>query len=282
MSEPLRHVPNDAIVVGYDFSTGSVKALAFDPSGNVLHETRLPTDLWTEGGVSELSFLQLEGQALAATRAMAAWLKKNVDPDNWLAAGISATHHTAGLLDANAVQVRRMICWNDQTLAKYHAEGLARLGGPEHVKELIGGPWAVRYSLSHLVKDEHALSNADWERMRVMLPHGPAAAGFLTGRFDCASVSAAASTGIMDLRTNAWRREMLDALADPAHRERAWKHLPKIVDMNEPIGALSESAAHSAGLENATRPLVFPTPASSAAARSMPGRWRSSSAIPPS
>jgi xylulokinase len=259
MSEPLRHVPNDAIVVGYDFSTGSVKALAFDPSGNVLHETRLPTDLWTEGGVSELSFLQLEGQALAATRAMAAWLKKNVDPDNWLAAGISATHHTAGLLDANAVQVRRMICWNDQTLAKYHAEGLARLGGPEHVKELIGGPWAVRYSLSHLVKDEHALSNADWERTRVMLPHGPAAAGFLTGRFDCASVSAAASTGIMDLRTNAWRREMLDALADPAHRERAWKHLPKIVDMNEPIGALSESAAHSAGLENATRPLVFPT-----------------------
>ncbi|MBX3398725.1 MAG: xylulose kinase [Gemmataceae bacterium] len=258
MSEPLRHVPDDAIVVGYDFSTGSVKALAFDPKGNVLHEVRLPTDLWTDGGVSELSFLQLEGQAFAATRTLGAWLKTHADPEKWLAAGISATHHTAGLLDANAVQVRRMICWNDQTLAKYHTEGLARLGGQDRVKDLIGGPWAVRYSLSHLVKDESTLSNADWERTKVMLPHGPAAAGFLTGRFDCTSVSAAASTGLMDLRTNAWSKGMLDALADPAHRERAWKHLPKIVDMNEPIGPLSDSAAENAGLFEA-RPLFFPT-----------------------
>jgi xylulokinase len=258
MSEPLRHVPADAIVAGYDFSTGSVKALAFDPSGTVLHETRLPTDLWTEGGVSELSLLQLEGQAFAATRALGAWMKTQADPEKWLAAGISATHHTAGLLDAHAVQVRRMICWNDQTLAPYHAEGLARLGGPDRVKELIGGPWAVRYSLSHLVKDERTLPAADWKRTHVMLPHGPAAAGFLTGRFDCTSVSAAASTGIMDLRTNSWRREMLNALADAGHRELAWKHLPKIVDMNEPIGPLSDAAAENAGLFEA-RPLFFPT-----------------------
>lgn len=259
MPETLQHIPDDAIIVGYDFSTGSVKALAFQPNGDVLHEVRLPTELWTEGGVSELSFLQLEGQALAATRAIAAWMKQNVDPDQWYVAGISATHHTAGLLDTNAVQVRRMICWNDQTLAAYHADGLARLGGQDSVKSLIGGPWAVRYSLSHLVKDERTLSALDWGRTRVMLSHGPAAAGFLTGRFDCTSVSAAASTGIMDLRTNTWRREMLDALADPAHRELAWKHLPKIIDANDPIGPLSESAAHSAGLENSRRPLVFPT-----------------------
>ncbi len=258
MSETLRHVPKEAIIVGYDFSTGSVKALAFDIHGNVLHEVRLPTDLWTEGGVSELSYLQLEGQALAATRLIASWLKKNTDPDLWLVAGISATHHTAGLLDQHAVQVRRMICWNDQTLAHYHEEGLKRLGGQDRVKEFIGGPWAVRYSLSHLVKDEATLSTSDWERTAVMLAHGPAAAGYLTGRFDCTSVSAAASTGIMDLRTNAWRREMLDALADAGHRARAWRHLPKIIDHHEPIGPLSESAAANANLLVA-RPLFFPT-----------------------
>ena len=47
-----------------------------------------------------------------------------------------------------------MICWNDQTLAEYHAIGLKRLGGQKQVRERIGGPWAIRYTLSHLVKDE--------------------------------------------------------------------------------------------------------------------------------
>src|SRR5437773_1377915 len=73
---------------------------------------------------------------------------------HWIAGGVSATHHTAGRIDRDRGQVRRAICWNDQTLAKYHARGLRRLGGQKRVRELIGGPWAIRYSLSHLVKDE--------------------------------------------------------------------------------------------------------------------------------
>ena len=52
-----------------------------------------------------------------------------------------------------------------------------------------GGPWAVRYSLSHLVKDEHTLGAEDWRRTAHILPHGPLAAGYLTGRFDCTSAS---------------------------------------------------------------------------------------------
>src|SRR5438874_451725 len=80
------------------------------------------------------------------------------------------------------------------------AKGFARLGGQERVRERIGGPWAIRYSLSHLVKDEELLPRADWERTRWIAQHGTLAAGYLTGRFDVVSVSAAASTGIMDLR----------------------------------------------------------------------------------
>jgi sugar (pentulose or hexulose) kinase len=152
-----------------------------------------------------------------------------------------------------------MICWNDQTLAQYHAEGQARLGGPARVQELIGGPWAVRYSLSHLVKDEHTLSEADWYRTWKMLPHGPASAGYLTGRFDCTSVSSAASTGLMDFRSNQWCRGMLNALSDPTHREQAWQNLPTIIEMNQPIGPLSESIALDAQLPPGVRPLVFPT-----------------------
>ena len=64
-------------------------------------------------------------------------------PD-WAAIGISATHHTAGRIDRLGLPVRRLICWNDHTLAAYNKRGLRRLGGQKRVKELIGGPWAIR------------------------------------------------------------------------------------------------------------------------------------------
>lgn len=259
MSQPLRCVEPNALIVGYDFSTGGVKALAFDLHGTTVAQVKLSTDLWTEGGVSELNLMQLEGQARAATRLLAGELYGVGLTERWVAAGISATHHTAGRIDIAGNQIRRAICWNDQTLAEYYAEGLKRLGGQERAKELTGGPWAVRYSLSHLVKDERTLSEANWKRTDFISPHGPLAAGYLTGRFDCTSVSSAASTGMMDLRTNQWRREMLDALEQPEYRELAWDCLPNIIDMNEPIGPLSDSVALGAQLPAYCRPLVFPT-----------------------
>jgi sugar (pentulose or hexulose) kinase len=218
MPEPLRCVPASAVVTGWDFSTGAVKCLAFDLEGRTLAEVRLPTDLWTEGGVSELNLMQLEGQARASTRAIAARLREIGRLGDWFAGGISATHHTAGRIDRDRVQVRRAICWNDHSLAPYHARGLERLGGAARVQELIGGLWAIRYSLSHLVKDEEILLAADWKRTARILPHGALAAGYLTGNFDVVSVSAAASTGILDLRTASWRQEMLGALASPEYR----------------------------------------------------------------
>jgi sugar (pentulose or hexulose) kinase len=252
-------VRDDAIVAGWDFSTGAVKCLAFDLDGNKLAEVRLPTDLWTEGGVSELNLMQLEGQAMASLRLLGAQLGDK-QATRWVAGGISATHHTAGRIDDNAVQVRRAICWNDHSLSQYHARGLERLGGQAKVRQAIGGPWAIRYTLSHLVKDEECLPPEDWRRTKRMLPHGPLAAGYLTGNFDAISVSAAASTGILNLRTRKWSRFMLGALSDPKLRQLAWKHLPKIVEANEPLGELLASGKQFARLHSRKRgPLIFPT-----------------------
>ncbi|HMF13815.1 MAG TPA: xylulose kinase, partial [Gemmataceae bacterium] len=138
MAEPLNCVESRSVVTGWDFSTGGVKCLAFDLDGRTLAEVRLPTDLWTEGGVSELNLMQLEGQARASVRAMAGRLRDMDRLYDWAAGGISATHHTAGRIDRDRVQVRRAICWNDHSLAAYHAKGLQRLGGQERVKQLIG------------------------------------------------------------------------------------------------------------------------------------------------
>jgi len=259
VAEPLRCVPDDSIVAGWDFSTGAVKCLAFDLDGNKLAEARLPTDLWTDGGVSELNLMQLEGQALASLRLLGAQLGGE-SAARWIAGGISATHHTAGRIDANAGQVRRAICWNDHSLAPYHARGLERLGGQEKVVNAIGGPWAIRYTLSHLVKDEECLLADDWKRTWRVAQHGALAAGFLTGNFDAVSVSAAASTGIMNLRTCKWSRFMMDAISDAKLRQLAWKQLPPIVHANEPLGELLPSAKQFAGIEPRNRgPLIFPT-----------------------
>ncbi len=263
MPEGLRFTPESTVVTGWDFSTGSVKCLAFDVSGKTLAEVRMPTDLWhgdpVEAGLNELNLLQLEGQARASTRAIAARLRKLRRLNDWRTGGISATHHTAGRIDAERLPVRRAICWNDHTLAEYHAHGLKRLGGQKRVEELIGGPWAIRYSLSHLVKDETQLSEADWKRTERMLLHGPLAAGYLTGNFEVTSVSSAASTGILDFRRRKWRREMLDALAEPEYRKLAWKQLPKVIDHFEPIGSLADHVALEAGIDSTRRPLIFPT-----------------------
>src|SRR6202051_1836625 len=136
MTQTLRHVPANAIISGWDFSTSGVKCLAFDLDGHTVAEVRLPTDLWTKGGVSELNLMQLEGQARASTRALVARLRELGRLADWAAGGVSATHHTAGRIDRDRVQVRRAICWNDHSLAEYHTRGLARLGGQERVKEL--------------------------------------------------------------------------------------------------------------------------------------------------
>src|SRR6516165_2874503 len=176
VAEPLRCVASDRGITGWDFSTGGVKCLAFDLDGRTLAEVRLPTDLWTADGVSELNLMQLEGQARASVRAVVSQLRDLKRLDHWRAGGISATHHTAGRIDIHHNQVRRAICWNDHTLGTYHARGLERLGGQSRVRELIGGPWAIRYSLSHLVKDESHLSVADWRRTYRILPHGSLAA----------------------------------------------------------------------------------------------------------
>lgn len=268
MTEPLRCTPEETIVVGWDFSTSGVKAVAFDLAGNAVASHRLPTDLWyglsedeklTQPGLAELNLFQMEGQARASVRGIANQLRDIGRLDHWAVAGLSATHHTAGRIDRDRNQVRRAICWNDQTLEKFHAIGMNRLGGTEKVEELIGGPWAIRYGLSHLVKDEAELPAHDWQRTWLNVSHGGLAAGYLTGNFGVCSVSVAASSGMMDFRTCQWRPEMLAAIENEEYRRLAKQQLPQIVDQYTPVGRLADHIALEAGIANDRRAVLFPT-----------------------
>jgi len=91
MSEALQCVKKTAVITGWDFSTGGVKCLAFDIEGHVLAEVRLPTDIWfgdsPATGIRELNVMQLEGQAYASTRAIAAELTRLGRIKDWVAGG---------------------------------------------------------------------------------------------------------------------------------------------------------------------------------------------------
>jgi xylulokinase len=73
------------------------------------------------------------------------------------------------------------------------------------------------------------------------------------------SVSAAASTGMMDLRTCRWQPAMLDALERPEYRRLALEQLPRIVDQYDLVGPLADHLALEAGIDADRRPLIFPT-----------------------
>ncbi len=110
---------------------------------------KLPTDLWTEGGVSELNLMQLEGQARAATRALvkATRRQRTIFGVPWLAA---FPRHTTphGRIEPAGNSGSPRICWNDQTLAQYHAEGLKRprrTGTREGTDWRAVGPFATRF-----------------------------------------------------------------------------------------------------------------------------------------
>src|SRR5204863_4037710 len=103
VGELVRCVAANSVLTGWDFSTGAVKCLAFDLDGRTLAEVRLPTDLWTDGGVSELNLMQLEGQARASVRAIASRLRELGRLADWRAGGVSATHHTVGRIERDRV-----------------------------------------------------------------------------------------------------------------------------------------------------------------------------------
>jgi sugar (pentulose or hexulose) kinase len=52
---------------------------------------------------------------------------------------------------------------------------------------------------------------------------------------------------------------LLDAIQRPEYRDLAWKCLPPILDMNEPVGPLADHLAAEIGWPAGARPLVFPT-----------------------
>ena len=261
-------LPADALIAGYDFSTGGVKVRAFDIAGNTVAGVRLPTDLWTEGGVSELNLMQLGGSG------------PRRDPGSRAGAGIEckASRRDRHLRDAPHGRpdrrepqpgppgdlLERSDAGEPTTPRDSHASA-----GRTACRSLVGGPWAVRYSLSHLVKDAHRhagtseslLPRADWERTAMILPHGPA-----RGRVPHRPVRLHERLlrGIDRHHEPRLRRPGAEKMLDvhrPVRTTANWRGSAcrRSFAMNDPIGPIAEHVALDAGLPAGVRPLVYPT-----------------------
>ena len=136
MAEPLRCVPADSVITGWDFSTGAVKCLAFDLDGQTLAEVRLPTDLWTRGrrlGTEPDAARRPGPGQHAGHRRPAARPGPAGTTGSPAASRPRITPPAAST--ATACQVRRAICWNDHTPGRAITPAAwQRLGGQERVK----------------------------------------------------------------------------------------------------------------------------------------------------
>ena len=155
MAEPLRCVPSDSVITGWDFSTGAVKCLAFDLDGRPLAEVRLPTDLWTErrrlraepDAAGRPGPGQRAGHRRPAARAgPAAALGRRRHLGH---APHRRPHRRRPRPGPPGHLLERPYAWPPTTPAAWNASAARSASA-----QLIGGPWAVRYTLSHLVKDE--------------------------------------------------------------------------------------------------------------------------------
>ena len=255
MANALKFVPQSTIITGWDFSTSGVKCLAFDVDGNTLADVRLPTDLWTKGGVSELSVVQLEGQARGSVRAIATALRSLGRLDDWRAGGISATHHTSGRIDARTTGFAgRFAGTTRASPSSTRKDSNGSAVRTRCAKSVVHGPSAI--ASATFVKDEKTLDERTTPHRENPVAR-VAGRGLSTGNFGTSVVGGV--DGIMDFRTGQWCKGMLDAIDCPILREYAWKQLPRIIDHFEPVGQLHAGLTEEAGLAPAHVPLVFPT-----------------------
>jgi len=151
----------ESIIHRLDFSTGASNASPSNWAAIPWPKSACrPTG--DQGGVSELNLMQLEGQAVASVRAIAARLRElgrlaQLGRRRYLG---HPPHLRRIDVDRGAGAAGHLL---ERSLAgEVYARGLERLGGPQRVQELIGAP-GHPLQPEPLVKDEGRLPKADWK-----------------------------------------------------------------------------------------------------------------------
>ncbi|MDF0727299.1 gluconokinase [Cytobacillus sp. S13-E01] len=194
---------NKSIVIGLDIGTTSVKAVAFNKSGNVLGEKEVEYPLYTpQPSWAEQDPLEIEHSTIRVIRQL---IESNkFEPTSILAIGLSSAMHSLICIDNNGEPLSPSITWADGRAAK-QATLLKEHGGLLY--QATGTPI---HPMSPLVK-------LIWMKEQNYEPYKSASKfvsikEFLLYRWfgtELVDYAIASATGLFDLKTLTWNHEAL-------------------------------------------------------------------------
>lgn len=229
--------------LGIDIGTSGTRALLVDEKGKVVagvtaphEEMRMERPLWAEQRPEnwwDAARIAIRG-VLAEARAAGSDVK---------AIGLSGQMHGLVLLDSDNNVVRPSLIWCDQR-SQAQVDSINQTIGKENVTSYTANPMLTGFTLPKLlwVRDNEP---RNFERARKLLLPKDYIRFCLTGEH-ATEVSDASGTGLLDVVTRRWSKEMIERLKLDASL------LPVVRESVEISGNVTAAAAEATGLAEGT------------------------------
>ncbi len=229
--------------LGIDIGTGGSRALLVDEQGTVKaaytaahEEMRMEKPMWAEQ--------RPENWWDAAQEAIQGVLKQaGAKGDDVKAIGLSGQMHGLVLLDNDDNVIRPALIWCDQR-SQPQVDFINQTVGKANVVAHTANPMLTGFTLPKLlwVRDNEP---QNFERARKFLLPKDYVRLKLTG-LHCTEVSDASGTGLLDVVTRRWSREMVERLKLDSSL------LPDLKESVEVTGTVTKAAAKATGLKEGT------------------------------
>jgi sugar (pentulose or hexulose) kinase len=230
------------LILAIDNGTQSVRALLFDPRGNLLVKSRVPIEPYfsTQPGYAEQQ-PEVFWQALCEA-CQRLWQMPGVDKDRVAGVALTTQRGTLINLDQNGQPLRPAMSWLDQRRT-------------ENLKP-IGGVWGLAFRLSGMtptVAYLQAEAEANWIRTHQIEVWSNTykyllLSGYLTyrltGRY-ADSIGCQVGYLPFDYKRKDWAKSS-DWKWQAVPIDKAW--LPELVAPAQPLGEISRSAAEASGI----------------------------------
>lgn len=229
--------------LGIDTGTGGTRALLVDEKGKVVagitaphEEMRMERPLWAEQRPE--NWWAAAKIAVRGVLAEAGATGKDVK-----AVGLSGQMHGLVLLDASNDVIRPALIWCDQR-SQAQVDAINQTVGKDNVVSYTANPMLTGFTLPKLlwVRDNEP---ANFARARKFLLPKDYIRFCLTGEH-ATEVSDASGTGLFDVVTRRWSKEMVERLKLDAGL------LPAVRESVEVTGQVTASAAEATGLTEGT------------------------------
>lgn len=227
-------------VLGIDLGTQSLKVAAYDyEAQSIVASAAVPLDVDRDDmGKAEQAAADWISALETALSALTGEIRASIQ-----AIGVSGQQHGFVAIDEHGRVLAPVKLWCDTSTQREVDEIIAACGGRDACIECTGNPVLTGYTAPKIRWLKYAAPNAYRRMAHVLLPHDYVnftLTGVATMEFGDAS-----GTGLLDVKTRQWSRQMLRAV-DP-ERDLA-DCLPPLAAAGDPIGATSPESARQFGL----------------------------------